>query len=519
MSGDSSISDHVESDTGESRMAVVRRMMRVAAAVCVLSSVGGAMAAEPASESSSTEGRTASDQASGETEAAPLSAGAAELLPKASAYEDLAGNLSAPPSLFPFVNDAHGWLRRHGTIAQFDNMNEMMGAVTAPTKGYGYKQGASNAGQYALNIVTDWNRLAKLQGFATHVIFIGRYGTTANRMFGDWLAHSQETYGGGGNVVVHLVMAYGEQHLFQNRLAIAAGRMSQLSDFAAGTVFCSFVNNSFCGRPKGASDSAYYSSYPASVWALRVRGRPWRRDVYVETGVYFAEEGIYSVAQHRTGFKLNGSNIVGEIFPVEIGWQPIFRRPSGELAYPGHYKLGIAVETMGRSENFLDTLGNPYADSGYSAARHSGSWSTWLMVDQRIKGSRINPQGGVTLMGGVVLNEPRTALRDRQIYLGATWKGFWAARPSDSIGLAASYVHIASGVQRTERILLAAGKSLPYRATGLQTHQEVAELNYTFAIGRAMTFEPDLQYYHNPNGQVNLRDAVMMGFKSHIEIF
>lgn len=519
MSGEILVCGRVKNHVEKVGLLIAGRLMRGLFSAAALSLLAHSAFAETPSDPPGPEGRTASDQTTGETDPAPLSAGAAELLPKASAYEDLAGNLSAPPSLFPFLNDSHGWLRRHGTLMQFDNMNEMMGAVTSPTPGYGYKQGASNAGQYALNVVTDWNRLAHLQGFATHVIFIGRYGTTANRMFGDWLAHSQETYGGGGNVVVHLVMAYGEQHLFQNRLAIAAGRMSQLSDFASGSVFCTFVNNSFCGRPKGASDSAYYSSYPASVWALRVRGRPWRRDVYVETGVYFAEEGIYATAQHRTGFRLNGANIVGQIFPVEIGWQPTFRRPSGELAYPGHYKLGVAVETMARSENFLDTLGNPYADSGYSAARHSGSWSTWLMMDQRIKDSRINPQGGVTLMGGVVLNEPRTALRDRQIYLGATWKGFWAGRPADTIGLAVSYVHIAKGVQRTERILLAAGKKLPYRATGLQTHQEVAELNYTFALGRAVTFEPDIQYYHNPNGQVNLHDAVMMGFKSHIEIF
>ncbi|QDH16712.1 carbohydrate porin [Swingsia samuiensis] len=464
------------------------------------------------------EGTTASEQ-NAETEASSLLIDAAEQLPKASVFENMEKRLSAPPSLFPFLNASDGWLRRHGTIAQLDNLNEFMGAVTSPTKGHGYRQGASNAGQYAFNVFTDWSSLVGLKGFTTHAIFIGRYGTTANRMFGDWLAHSQETYGGGGNVVVHMVMAYGEQHLFNNRLAIAAGRMAQLSDFASGTMFCTFINNSFCGRPKGAGDSSYYSSYPASVWALRVRGRPWRRDIYIQTGIYFAEEGIYSTAQHRTGFKLNGSNIVGEIFPTEVGWQPTFWRKSHRYKYSGHYKLGVAVETMARQENFYNSLGNLYEDSGYTAARHSGAWSIWLMGDQCVKGSAYNPNGGVFLLGGAVFNDRKTALRDRQLYIGLVWKGFWKQRPADSIGLGLSYVHIAPGVQRTERMLYQAKRSLPYRATGIQSHQEVAELNYTLSVTGAITFEPDIQYYHNPNGQVNLKDAWMLGFRSHVEIF
>ncbi|QDH25043.1 carbohydrate porin [Neokomagataea tanensis] len=462
---------------------------------------------------------TASDQSGSHTDDPLPSPGAAEALPKASAYERVIGNFPVSPSLFPIVNQRSGWLRRHGTIVQFDNLNEFMAAVTAPTPGHGYRQGSSNAGQYALNVLTDWDRLLGWSGFTTHAVVVGRYGTTANRMFGDWLAHSQETYGGGGNVVVHLVMAYGEQHLLEDRLAIAAGRMAQLSDFATGSLFCTFMNNSFCGRPKGASDSIYYSSYPSSVWAARVRFRPLRRDIYVQTGVYFAEEGIFSPARNRSGFHLSGAYHVGEIFPVEVGWQPNFRRRSGEVAFPGHYKLGFAVERVTRDENFLDSLGNPYSESGFSAARSNGSWSSWFLMDQRLWTSRKHTKTGLSLLAGAVLNSPKTALRDRQFYAGLILNGFWTSRPSDTIGLAFSYMHIANGVQKTEERLLMQNKPLPYRATGVQTDAEVIELNYGFPIGRAITMEPDIQYYHHPNGQRNLRDAVMLGFRSHVEIF
>nr|WP_294914887.1 carbohydrate porin [uncultured Neokomagataea sp.] len=486
-------------------------------ALCVV--FGTASAKPQPTDSPSPETDMASDQSGSHTDDPTPSPGAAATLPKASAYENVIGNFPVPPSLFPIVNKRSGWLRQHGTIIQLDNLNEFMGAVTAPTPGHGYRQGSSNAGQYALNILTDWDRVLGWSGFTTHAVIVGRYGTTANRMFGDWLAHSQETYGGGGNVVAHLVMAYGEQHLWEDRLSIAAGRMSQLSDFASGSLFCTFMNNSFCGRPKGAADSSYYSSYPASVWALRVRARPLRRDVYVQAGVYFAEEGIYSPSMNRSGFHLSGAYHVGEIFPVELGWQPSFRRHSGEVAFPGHYKLGFAVERVSRAENFLDTLGNPYADSGFSAARQSGSWSSWFLMDQRLWTSRRHPKTGLSFLGGAVFNAPHTALRDRQFYAGFTWNGFWASHPADTIGLAFSYVHIADGVQKSEAHLMRRKRALPYKATGVQTDAEVVELNYSFPVGRAVTLEPDVQYYHHPNGQANLRDALMFGFRSHIEIF
>lgn len=145
------------------------------------------------------------------------------------------------------------WLRRRGIAFLFANTNEFAGAITKPARGEKfrtYRQGASNAGQYAASLNIDWEMLAGLKGLATHMITTGRYGTTANRMFGDWLNHSSEDYGGAGNVAVHLVMLYAEENLFGNRLAIAGGRMAELSDFAASELFCNFMNGSICGRPK-----------------------------------------------------------------------------------------------------------------------------------------------------------------------------------------------------------------------------------------------------------------------------
>jgi len=439
-------------------------------------------------------------------------------LPKIGAYESMLAPFPDPPALFPQVGAEGGWLRRHGTAMLLDNTNEFMGAVTPPTRGVaGLRQGASNAGQYALSITTDWGRVTGWRGLTTRVVTIGRYGTTANRMFGDWLAHSSEIYGGGGNVVVHLVMAYAEQHLLGGYVSVAAGRMAQLSDFGTGAVFCNFLNNSFCGRPKAIADSSYYSSYPASVWAFRVRARPVRQ-VYVQAGIYFAEEGIFQNPQHRSGFKLNGGNIVGEIFPVEAGWEPKF---GAWRRLPGHYKVGAAVENVGRATNYTDSHGNPYATSGFSPARKTGAWSAYLLADQRVFVHRFKDRNdtGTTVLAGAVFNDPDTALRDREFYAGVVDRGFWHARPLDTIGVAFSTVHIARGVQRTEELYRAQGRALPQRASGIQRHEEIIEANYALPIGRAAIFQPDVQYYIRPNGQGNLRNALMLGFRAHVEVF
>ncbi len=440
-------------------------------------------------------------------------------LPNKDAPTSSVPSFARPEALFADPGGLTSWLRRRGIAFLLDNTNEFAGALTKPAQGEkfrSYRQGASNAGQYATSLNIDWETLAGLKGLSTHMITVGRYGTTANRMFGDWLNHSSEDYGGAGNVVVHLVMLYAEENLFGKRLAIAGGRMAQLSDFAASELFCNFMNNSMCGRPKGISDSNYFAGYPAATWAFRVRGRP-ARDVYVQAGVYFAENGVYQVAQHRTGFKFNGANIVGHVVPVEAGWEP---KAGRSHSLPGHYKIGAALQDVPTADTYRDSTGKPYVLTGAKAAQHQYSWSSWLMLDQQLlRYRKTQKDSGITALGGVVYNDPRTALRDYQVYFALLNRGFWRSRPYDTLGLAFTYTHIAKNVQKTEALLQSTHQATINHATGIQRHASILELNYAVHVMRGVIFQPVFQYYFRPNGQGNLPDAAMLGFKSHIEIF
>lgn len=120
---------------------------------------------------------------------------------------------------------------------------------------------------------------------------------------------------------------------------------------------------------------------------------------------------------------------------------------------------------------------------------------------------------------GLIYNDPHTALRDYEIYGALINRGFWRNRPYDTIGIAFSYTHIAKNVQKTEALLQSQNQTMINHATGIQRHTSVLEVNYAIHVMRGVIFQPVFEYYFRPNGQGNLPDAAMLGFKSHIEIF
>ncbi|GBR50563.1 carbohydrate-selective porin B [Neokomagataea thailandica NBRC 106555] len=424
--------------------------------------------------------------------------------------------LPQPEALLP---DPFGWntyLRSHGVAIMLDNTNEFGGALTKPTPGYGLRQGSSNAGQYSLETDIDWERLAGITGFSTHAVAVGRYGIPASRMFGDLLMNpSSEIYGSGGNVVVHLVYFYGEETMWHGRLDVAAGRMPLLSDFSANPLYCNFMNNAFCGNPKASSDNTTHSSYPDAVWSARVRVRPTQA-TYIQTGVYFSQAGIYGVQQYRTGFKLNGADINGEAIPVEAGWEPSFKH--GTL--PGHYKVGYVWDTAEHNDNYYDMNGNSFVLSGLSPRKIHGSWSAWALADQMVyhhPGG--TPNAGVTVLGGAYFNNEQTQTRAQWYGIGVLDRGFWKSRPLDAMGVNFAYVRASGRLSKTQALQLQYGEPLQNGAYGVQRFGMVLEAMYQIHVYRGITFAPDFQYFWNPGLQPNLRDAAMLGFKAHIQMF
>ena len=419
--------------------------------------------------------------------------------------------IPSPEALLPGIFGLGPILRDHGVAVLLDDVDEFDGIISGP------RQGAANAGQYGLEVDIDWERLAGLIGFSTHVVTVGRYGIPASRIFGDETNPSQEIYGAGGNVVNHLVFAYGEETLAGGKLDIQAGRMPLLNDYLASPLYCNFQNNAFCGNPKESSDNYANSSYPDANWAFNVRVRPID-PFYLQTGIYFTQSNIYSVADNfRSGWTIDASYISGEAFPVEVGWEPAF----GPDHLPGHYKVGFIYDNNSHRDQVTNA-------PGLTALDGKGSTTAYALADQMLMRNGPGDTNGLISFAAYTHNDPKVNPEENEFELAFLDRGFWKARQQDTLGLAFNYTEFSGSLVRAEEISQEFGFlpqptpdkiSSEVGATGIQTHTFNIELNYQIHVYRGVTIAPDFQYFIRPNGQGNLPDAALLGFKSHVELF
>lgn len=394
----------------------------------------------------------------------------------------------------------------HGINLQLDAITEFAGNVSG-----GVKKGASFANQVGLEVDVNWERLAGITGLSTHVIVVNRSGSSASKTFGDNLLPVQEIYGAGGNVAVHLVSAYAQETLFDRRLDLAVGRMNVENDFASSPLYCNFMNNALCGDPKALPGGDIgHSAYPDAVWAARLRGRP-TPDTYVQTGVYEVNQGLYGYANFRSGFKLDASQDSGVYLPVELGWEPKF----GADKLPGHYKLGFGYDTSSGYKDFGNALATASV-LGYAARSRSGNTQVWVLADQMLVRNGPGDNDGLIALGGFIHNDPNNSVYAEQYVAAVLDRGFWKARPQDTIGLLVSYNTVSGRLGNVQRVEGDFGLPFTNKATGVQSHEMILEANYDVHVSRGVNFQPEFQYVFRPNAQPNIHDAAVFGFKAHV---
>ena len=430
--------------------------------------------------------------------------------------------LPAPEALLADPFGLKKYLASHGVALLLDTTNELSGTITGgggpPPAGTTTRGGASLDGQVGFETDIDWQRLAGISGFSTHVSLIARYGgKPASTLIGDTLNPSQEVYGAGGNVVAHFVQAYGEETVDGGRLDFTFGRIPLDDDFASSPLYCNFEQNSLCGNPRGFVENFSHSTFPDANWAFRVRVRPLP-PYYIQSGIFFSEPGIYNNAYDRSGFKFDGADISGEAFPVEAGWEPTF----GRDRLPGHYKVGFVYDDNNHLDDYLSVAGTPFEVTGPPIRPRKGSTTAYALFDQMLVRNNPGPTAGLLALAGYVHNDPETSVRSDQFFAGIEDGSFWQARPYDGINALFSYQKISGLAGKSQAI--ARNEGLPNfdtlgGASGVENYAMSFELNYAIHVYRGFYFAPDFQYYIHPNAQTNLPDAAFLGFKSHLEIF
>ena len=430
----------------------------------------------------------------------PISVGPSEALSPPTAPAP-----AAPEHLIPDFGGYRANLERIGINLQLDWIAEVAGNVSGGTR-----QSSSYAGQVGFEADIDWNKLANVRGLTTHVVIVNREGSNVGANFGDTLNQVQEIYGAGGDVGIHLVYAYAEESLLDGRLDIAAGRAPELNDFSASPLYCNFINNSLCGNPKALPESDVgFSSYPDAVFFGRVRGRP-TANTYIQVGVYEVNQNLYTYPEFRTGFHFDGSRDSGVMIPVEVAYEPLV----GAQAMPGHYKLGFGYDTSTYNK-YLTTPASVLAGVGTNGTANKTGY--WALADQMVLRTGPGATDGLILLGGYVHTDPQVSNYTNQVFAGALLRNFWKARPLDTVGFLFNYANVSGDLGKEQALDIAFGLPVLGSSTrAIQTHQEIIELNYNIHVYRGVSFQPLFQYYFRPNGVSNIKDAAILGFKSHI---
>ena len=398
-------------------------------------------------------------------------------------------------------------LIRRGISVRIDAVTEFAANVSGGTQ-----QTSSFANQASFDADINWERLANLTGFSSHLIIVDRSGSNTSHAFGDNLLPAQEIYGAGGDVALHLVSLFGEETLFDRRLDIAAGRMNVENDFASSPLYCNYLNNALCGDPKSLPGGDIgHSAYPESVWAARVRVRPIP-DLYVATGVYEVNQGLYTDQYFRSGFQFGTSHDSGVYLPIEFGWEPSF----GPDDLVGHYKLGFGYDSSAGHQDFANALANDGVP-GYRLHSYAGNTQLWALADQMLVRHGQGDDEGLAALAGIIKNDPNNTVYADQYFVGLVDRGFWKARPKDGVAFLFTYVGASDRLAKVEAIEQTLELPFSNGATGIQSHEMLLELNYRIHVADGLRLRPDLQYVIRPNAQSNLRDAAVFAFRAYVD--
>ncbi len=417
-----------------------------------------------------------------------------------------------PDHLFGNWGGARTFLQDRGIDVDLDYLTENTGNITG-----GRSQGFAYAGQVALELDADFDKLFGWKGAAFHSITVQRSGTDGSLgTLGDDIATTQEIYGGGGNVVAHLVYAYFEQSLPGGRLDLAAGYLPVGTYFAASPLYCDFVNVLFCGNPHPLPNYPTQADWPNASLSgqFRVLITP---QIYLQAGLFTVDPYFGISGGGSSGFAWANPRYSGATIPIELGWVPRF----GPNRLIGHYKVGYDRDTHRYADVLDNRQGVPQLLAGGAFASQDRD-DYYVLLDQMLVRQGKAATDGLILFGGWVHATDDISPLTQHAFAGLVSTGSPWGRPKDTLGVSFNWIEMSGAFTRAEEIALESGQTLPLdidgfgAAYGPQNTEQVVELAYTAAIYPGVSFVPDVQYLIRPGATTATPDAAVLGFRTNI---
>ena len=404
------------------------------------------------------------------------------------------------------------WLENHGIEVDLDNLTENLGNITG-----GRRETFTTSGQTALEVDLDLAKLAGIPNTAFHTMIVNGNGRNlATDSIGDDLATPQEIYGGRGNVVAHMVYAYGETTFANNRVDLTGGWLPVGTYFAASPLYCDFLNVLFCGNPHPLPNYPGEDDWPQASFGGQVRVLPTKH-TYVMLGLYSVDTSYGTGGGGNSGWAWADPHKSGVSIPVELGWVPSF----GPHHLIGHYKVGYDRDKHRYADVLTGTTGRPYLVDGSAPLGHDRDM-VYLLADQMLLRQGSGDTDGVILFGGWVHASNDVSPLSEHAFVGLTSIGSAWGRPADTVGVAFQWIEMSGGFTRAQEIAQDLGAQQPLSLDGFgpsygpQNTEDVVELDYQAAVYRGVTFVPDFQYLIRPGATTTIPNAAVLGFRTNI---
>ena len=405
-------------------------------------------------------------------------------------------------------------LSDRGAAFTFNYIGEVLGNVRG-----GERRLATYDGRFEMSLDLDLEKMAGWQGATIHATgyqIHGR-GLSANAL-GNLLAASGIEARRG----TRLFTLWFEQNLFDKNVAFRVGQLAADDEFAVSAVGAVFVNGTF-GWPTilAANLPSGGPAYPLAAPGLRVRVRA-NETFSLQAAIFSGDPagtGAEPDPQRRnpsgTTFSFSGGVLVmaeAAISNAAAGWL---------TDLPGTIKAGFWYHSGGFDDLRFDNGGLSRADPASTgvARRHRGNYGGYLVVDQtiwRVPGSKERELNAFVRFGA---NPDDRNLIGWYVDAGLAFKGPFAGRAEDTIGVAFGFARIGDGARGLDR------DTARFTATDTPTrdYEAVFEITYQAQITPWWTIQPDLQFILHPGGTVVnprspsgsiSRDAIVLGLRT-----
>jgi porin len=328
----------------------------------------------------------------------------------------------------------------------------------------------------------------------------------------------QQVYGTETAVFYGLVL---EQRLLEDKLGIKLGRFSTGDDFASSPLYWLYMNNGIDGNPQALPVNTAFSSYPASVWAARLRVDP-SPDWFAMGGVYQATQ--LNLYQDR-GFDWSMNNSDGVLMIGQVGWTPEFCKRPVAASKPSDGKSvasgktlaeGKTVRPVSKDSDMQGLLGHYWFGAYYSPWQFaqfdstetaSNSYGFYWHADQMVWQEEAGSDQGLTLWSAFVLSPQQNISKlPFQVNSGIVYKGLAPTRDHDVTMLGFVYGNFSDDYADT---VAATGAGSP-------SYEIALEAGYRFQITKFAYVQPNVQWIINPGGTGNIPNALVLGAQMNV---